>query len=65
MSTRTESASPTFKKQAIGSQWHATGFDKQVKLATQGTGLVGPLRDPYEPWHYGIPYGAEPEPPPE
>ncbi|HET6331888.1 MAG TPA: hypothetical protein VFG30_01680 [Polyangiales bacterium] len=53
------------KKQLIGSQWHATGFDKQVKLATQGTGLVGPLREPYEPWHYSIPYGVEPKAPSE
>jgi hypothetical protein len=46
------------KKNSIGSQWHATGFDKQLKLATQGTVLVGPLRAPYEPWHYSIPFGA-------
>lgn len=41
----------------IKSQWTSTGYADKLKKATEGTGLEGPLNAPYEPWHYGIPFG--------
>ena len=50
----------------IRTSWHNTGFDKALKTATENTPaaqdlgtpvLQGPLRKPYEPWHYTLPKG--------
>ena len=40
----------------IDSQWVSTGFAQKLKAATVGTNLEGPLKTPYEPWHYSIPF---------
>lgn len=50
------------RSSTIGIEWRATGFDKQLKTATERTGLVGPLKNPYEPWHYSIPLGTRATP---
>jgi hypothetical protein len=38
----------------IARDWEATGYGKALEKATKGTGLEGPLDDPYEPWHYWL-----------
>jgi hypothetical protein len=52
----------------IGSDWKATGLEKKLKAATENTPgslllgrpvLQGPLKHPYEPWHYALPKGSK------
>jgi hypothetical protein len=38
----------------IPSQWTASGWAGKLAEATAGTGLVGPLANPYEPWHWAL-----------
>lgn len=45
------------KQALIKSQWTNTGYADKLKKAIEGTGLDGPLRTPYEPWHYSIRIG--------
>jgi hypothetical protein len=34
--------------------WKADGWEKKLIQATRGTKLTGPLKSPYEPWHWTI-----------
>jgi hypothetical protein len=38
----------------IGTVWEAHGWEANLIKATAGTKLVGPLKHPYEPWHWRI-----------
>jgi hypothetical protein len=42
------------KTARIHAEWTATGWDKKLAEATTNTKLVGPLKHPYEPWHWRI-----------
>lgn len=51
----------------IGADWKATGLEQKLKAATESTPasvelgrpvLQGPLKHPYEPWHYALPKGS-------
>jgi hypothetical protein len=32
--------------------WHGQGWSRKLQHATAGTGFIGPLQTPDEPWHY-------------
>lgn len=40
--------------ETVGTVWDKAGWTKKLKdaIAQEGAGFVGPLRGPYEPWHY-------------
>jgi hypothetical protein len=38
----------------IAARWTAPGWAKRLVEATAGTRLRGPLRHPYEPWHWSL-----------
>lgn len=38
----------------IGPIWKAGGWERKLIDATAGTKLVGPLKTPYEPWHWWL-----------
>jgi D-alanyl-D-alanine carboxypeptidase len=38
----------------IESVWKAQGWEAKLIAATAGTMLVGPLKHPYEPWHWRL-----------
>ena len=38
----------------IGPVWDARGWSAKLKAAVQGTRLKGPLKTPYEPWHWSL-----------
>jgi hypothetical protein len=51
----------------IGPDWKSTGLETRLKAATEKTPaavqlgrpvLQGPLKHPYEPWHYALPKGS-------
>ena len=37
---------------AVKRHWDAAGWTHKLQQATQGSRFRGPLRSPYEPWHY-------------
>lgn len=42
--------------------WAAQGWTRKLQAATEGSGFVGPLRSPDEPWHYEyVPRKSVPE----
>jgi hypothetical protein len=41
-------------RSTIPSAWTAPGWAKKLADAVAGTRLRGPLRTPYEPWHWSI-----------
>ena len=38
----------------IPTVWKAGGWERRLIDATRGTRLVGPLKHPYEPWHWRL-----------
>lgn len=42
------------QRATIASQWTAAGWTARLAAATAGTQLVGPLANPYEPWHWTL-----------
>lgn len=38
----------------IQGRWKADGWERKLIAATAGTKLVGPLKMPYEPWHWRL-----------
>jgi hypothetical protein len=40
------------KVSQIESVWRAKGWEQKLIEACQGSGLAGPLQNPYEPWHW-------------
>ncbi|HKP63375.1 MAG TPA: hypothetical protein VJV78_41855 [Polyangiales bacterium] len=57
----------SIRTKTIQREWLNTGLAVKLKDATKGTPLIGPLRKPYEPWHYSILAGGggpTPNPPP-
>ncbi len=36
----------------VGRNWDQPGWTRKLQSATEGTRFRGPLRSPYEPWHY-------------
>jgi hypothetical protein len=43
------------RRSTIPADWTASGWAKRLAEATANTILVGPLRHPYEPWHWALP----------
>lgn len=43
------------RRATIAVEWLHTGFAAKLKTIALANGLVGPLKKPYEPWHFGIP----------
>jgi hypothetical protein len=41
-------------RSTIAAQWTAPGWAQRLVEATAGTRLRGPLRHPYEPWHWSL-----------
>jgi hypothetical protein len=41
-------------RMTISGQWTAPGWAQRLVEATAGTRLRGPLRHPYEPWHWSL-----------
>jgi hypothetical protein len=37
---------------SVQSIWHGQGWSRKLQHATAGTGFIGPLQTPDEPWHY-------------
>jgi hypothetical protein len=44
----------TTKTETIASIWKARGWENKLIQAAEGTQLLGPLKVPYEPWHWRI-----------
>jgi hypothetical protein len=40
------------KREQIPDKWEAAGWSRKVALACRVAGLSGPLKTPYEPWHW-------------
>jgi hypothetical protein len=38
----------------IATVWKAQGWEQKLIAATENTGLIGPLKHPYEPWHWKL-----------
>jgi hypothetical protein len=38
----------------IGTVWDQGGWSAKLRAAVSGTKLKGPLRSPYEPWHWSL-----------
>jgi hypothetical protein len=47
----TTNADPKYIQQV----WKAGGWEQKLMDAVVGTPLIGPLQNPYEPWHYRLP----------
>jgi hypothetical protein len=41
-------------RSTVSAQWTAPGWAQKLVEATAGTRLRGPLRHPYEPWHWSL-----------
>lgn len=44
----------TTRRATIATEWTASGWAARLAAATAGTPLVGPLANPYEPWHWSL-----------
>ena len=44
----------TTSSSQIKSVWDQGGWSARLKAAVSGTKLKGPLRSPYEPWHWSL-----------
>jgi hypothetical protein len=42
------------RRATIAVEWTASGWARRLAAATAGTQLVGPLANPYEPWHWSL-----------
>lgn len=42
------------KSSSIASVWKQGGWEAKLIAATTGTHLIGPLKHPYEPWHWRL-----------
>lgn len=44
------------EKSRVASEWDGPGWTAKLKEAVEssGSGFVGPLKEPYEPWHYTL-----------
>jgi hypothetical protein len=50
---------------SIATQWHAPGWHVKLNdaILKSRSAFDGPLKSPYEPWHYMVRKGAVPQPP--